>query len=180
MSEYNPIVINWAGRVKRAGLSFLIVNLGVPWALRLNSPVLLRSCPKCFVVFFRRGLQHCSENRVCPEFFIPGGSCLALPLPTDQNFPQIWSFAVNRFEVKKKHVSVQLWLGVRYALFFPFRSAARLNHSSPSTTVALKNVHLPTTWQESELMFRTTWQESELMFSQSELMFISLCFIIMK
>jgi len=28
MSEYNPIVINWAGRAKRAGLSFLIVNLG--------------------------------------------------------------------------------------------------------------------------------------------------------
>jgi len=25
---------------KRACLSFLIVNLGVPWALRLNSPVL--------------------------------------------------------------------------------------------------------------------------------------------
>ena len=36
MSEYNPIVINWAGRAKRAGLSFLIVNLGVPWALRPN------------------------------------------------------------------------------------------------------------------------------------------------
>ena len=35
---------------KRAGLSFLIVNMGVPWALRPNSPVLLRSCPKCVVV----------------------------------------------------------------------------------------------------------------------------------
>jgi len=58
MSEYNPIVINWAGRAKRAGLSFLIVNLGVPWALWPNSPVLLRRCPKCVVVFFRRGLQH--------------------------------------------------------------------------------------------------------------------------
>jgi len=43
---------------KRAGLSFLIDNLGVPWALRTNSQVLLRSCPKCVVVFFRRGLQH--------------------------------------------------------------------------------------------------------------------------
>ena len=31
--------------------------------------------------------------------------------------------------------------------------AARLTYSSPSTTVALENVHLPTTWQESELMF---------------------------
>ena len=30
MSEYNPIVINWAGRTKSAGLSFLIVNLGTP------------------------------------------------------------------------------------------------------------------------------------------------------
>jgi len=30
-------------------------------------------------------------------------------------------------------------------LFYPFRSAARLNYSSPSTTVALENVHLPTT-----------------------------------
>jgi len=34
MSDYNPIVINWTGRAKRAGLSFLIVNLGVPWTLR--------------------------------------------------------------------------------------------------------------------------------------------------
>jgi len=39
-------------------------------------------------------------------------------------------------------------------LFYPFGSAARLNYSSPSTTVALENVHLPTTWQESELTFR--------------------------
>jgi len=31
---------------------------------------------------------------------------------------------------------------------------ARLNYSSPSTVVALENVHLPTTWQESELMCR--------------------------
>jgi len=38
-------------------------------------------------------------------------------------------------------------------LFYPFRSAARLNYSSPSTTAALE-VHLPTVWQESELMFR--------------------------
>ena len=37
--------------MKSAGLSFLIVNLGVPWALQLNSPVLLWSSPKCFVVF---------------------------------------------------------------------------------------------------------------------------------
>ena len=36
MSEYNPIVINWAGRAKRAGLSFFIVNLGVPWTLPIN------------------------------------------------------------------------------------------------------------------------------------------------
>ena len=36
MSEYNPIVINWTGRAKPAGLSFLIVNLGVPWTIPLN------------------------------------------------------------------------------------------------------------------------------------------------
>jgi len=57
-SECNSIVTNWAGRAKRAGLSFLIVSVGVPWTLQLNSPVLLRSCPKCVVVFFRRGLPH--------------------------------------------------------------------------------------------------------------------------
>jgi len=31
--------------------------------------------------------------------------------------------------------------------------AARLNYSSPRTTVVLENGHLPTTWQEPELMF---------------------------
>jgi len=36
MSEYNPVVINWASGAKRAGLSFLIVNLGVPWTLLIN------------------------------------------------------------------------------------------------------------------------------------------------
>jgi len=37
-------------------------------------------------------------------------------------------------------------------LFYdPFKSAPRLNYSSPSTTVALENIHLPTTWQEPEL-----------------------------
>jgi len=36
MSEYNAVVINWAGRAKPAGLSFLIVNLGVPWTLPIN------------------------------------------------------------------------------------------------------------------------------------------------
>ena len=42
-----------------AGLSFLIVNLGVPWALWPNSPVLLRRCPKCLLFFFfRRELPH--------------------------------------------------------------------------------------------------------------------------
>jgi len=59
MSEYNPIVINWAGWAKRAGLSFSIVNLGVPWALRPNSPVLLRCCPKrVLFFFFTRELPH--------------------------------------------------------------------------------------------------------------------------
>jgi len=33
MSEYNFVVINWAGRAKPAGLSFVIVNLGVAWTL---------------------------------------------------------------------------------------------------------------------------------------------------
>jgi len=42
-------------------------------------------------------------------------------------------------------------------LFYPFRRAARLNYSSQSTTVALENGHLPTTWQESEVMFRNNW-----------------------
>jgi len=36
MSEYNIAVINWAIRAKPAGLSFLIVNLGVPWTLPTN------------------------------------------------------------------------------------------------------------------------------------------------
>jgi len=44
---------------KRAGLSFLIVNLGVPWVLRPNSPVLSQSCPKrVLFFFFRRKLPH--------------------------------------------------------------------------------------------------------------------------
>jgi len=64
MSEYNPIVINWAGRAKRAGLSFLIVKLGVPWTLPLNSPVLLWSCPKRVWFFlFRRELPHIPPNQ---------------------------------------------------------------------------------------------------------------------
>jgi len=59
MSEYNSVVIDWAGRAKPAGLSFLIVNLGVPWALRPNSPVLLQSYPKrVLFFFFRRELPH--------------------------------------------------------------------------------------------------------------------------
>ena len=36
MSECNPVVINWAGRATQAGLSFLIVNLCVPWTLPIN------------------------------------------------------------------------------------------------------------------------------------------------
>ena len=36
MSEYNIVVINRAVRAKPAGLSFLIVNLGVPWTLPIN------------------------------------------------------------------------------------------------------------------------------------------------
>jgi len=36
MSEYNFVVINWAVRAKPAGLSFLFVNLGVPWTLPIN------------------------------------------------------------------------------------------------------------------------------------------------
>jgi len=59
MSKKNPIVINWAGRAKRAGLSFLTVNLGVPWTLWLKSPVLLRNCRKRVLFFlFRRELPH--------------------------------------------------------------------------------------------------------------------------
>jgi len=37
MSEYNFVVIIWAVRVKPAGLSFLIVNLGVSWTFLLIS-----------------------------------------------------------------------------------------------------------------------------------------------
>jgi len=42
---------------------------------------------------------------------------------------------------------------------YPFGRAARLNYSSPSTTIALENVngHLPTTRQESEVTFRKKW-----------------------
>ena len=36
MSEYSIVVINWAVRAKPAGLSFLIVNLDVPWTLPIN------------------------------------------------------------------------------------------------------------------------------------------------
>ena len=36
MSEYNFVVINRGGRAKPAGLSFLIVNLDVPWTLPIN------------------------------------------------------------------------------------------------------------------------------------------------
>ena len=59
---------------KRAGLSFLIVNLGVPWALRTNSPVLSRSWPKRVLFFFyRRELPHqlnktCVQNMSCDNF----------------------------------------------------------------------------------------------------------------
>jgi len=43
---------------KRVGLSFLIVNLGVPWALRTNSPVFSWSCPKRVLFFFFEGNCH--------------------------------------------------------------------------------------------------------------------------
>ena len=36
MSEYIFVVINWVGREKPVGLSFLIVNLGMPWTLPIN------------------------------------------------------------------------------------------------------------------------------------------------
>jgi len=52
MSECNFVVINWAVRAKPAGLSFLIVNLGVPWTLPIY--VFSRNCPKRVVVFFFR------------------------------------------------------------------------------------------------------------------------------
>jgi len=42
----------------------------------------------------------------------------------------------------KTIVSVLLRIAVLQALSYPFRSAARLNYSSPSTTVALENCHL--------------------------------------
>jgi len=71
MSEYISQFNKTEREVERksAGLSFLIVNLGVPWALRPNSPVLSRSCPKCVVVFFKRGLQHknCATSEVVPK-----------------------------------------------------------------------------------------------------------------
>jgi len=71
MIEYNPTVINWAGRAKRAGLSFLIVNLGVPSALRPNSPVLLWSCPKrVLFFFFRRELPHMPDATTIATFYI--------------------------------------------------------------------------------------------------------------
>jgi len=72
----------------------------------------------------------------------------------NQNFSTDLIFRSQQVWGDKKHVSVQLWLTVRYALSYPFRRAARLNYSSPSTTVALEKSQLPTTWQEPELMFR--------------------------
>jgi len=57
---------------KRAGRSFLIVNLGVPWALRLISPVLSRSCPKR-VLFFRRELPQMPS---CQILVLSSGSGL--------------------------------------------------------------------------------------------------------
>ena len=78
---------------KRAGLSFLIVNLGVPWALRPNSPVLSRSCPKrVLFFFFRRELPHKNgativrlpsfyggESEVTQTFFVPLSNNLSYP-----------------------------------------------------------------------------------------------------
>jgi len=59
MSEYNFVVINRAGQAKPASLSFLLVNLGMPWTLPTVFISALAELPKCVVVsFFRRGLPH--------------------------------------------------------------------------------------------------------------------------
>ena len=75
---------------KRAGLSFLIVNLGVPWALRLNSPVLLRSCPKRVLFFFLEGNCHIGhENNevwAIPTCYCLTFTCCQPCLPNFQCF----------------------------------------------------------------------------------------------
>jgi len=77
---------------KRAGLSFVIINLGVPWALRPNSPVFSRSCPKRVLVFFRRELPHKNGATIVrlPSFY--GGESGAtqtflVPLPNNLPYP---------------------------------------------------------------------------------------------
>jgi len=71
-----------------------------------------------------------------------------------KTFPQIWYSAVNIFEVIKTTFQSSCdWLCV-LSVVSSIRRSTRLNYSSPSTTVALENGYLPTTWQESELMFR--------------------------
>jgi len=58
MSEYNFVVISWAVRAKQAGLSFLIVNLGVPWTLPINQCSRGTVLNVCFSSSFRRELPH--------------------------------------------------------------------------------------------------------------------------
>jgi len=58
MSEYNFVVINWAVRAKQAGLSFLIVNLGVPWTLPINQCSRGTVLNVCLSSSFRRELPH--------------------------------------------------------------------------------------------------------------------------
>ena len=54
-----------------------------------------------------------------------------------KTFPQIWSSAVNRFEVIKTRFSPVVTNGAL--------SAVLLNYSSPRSAVALEKGHLPTT-----------------------------------
>jgi len=72
----------------------------------------------------------------------------------NQNFSTDLIFRSQQIWGDKKPVSVQLWIGVHLVLSCPFRRTAGLNYSSSSTTVALENCHLPTTWQEPELVSR--------------------------
>jgi len=83
MSEYHLIVIN------SAGLSFLIVNLGVPWALRPNSQVLLRSCPKHVLFFFFR--------RELPHWTTLGRNLVNLNLTLVKRKPHIWPQKFRNF-----------------------------------------------------------------------------------
>jgi len=69
MHEYNFVVMNLAVRAKPAGLSFVIVNLGVPWTLPINQCSRGNVLNVCFSSSFRRELpqNQCQTIQLCSE-----------------------------------------------------------------------------------------------------------------